>query len=154
VFTWNFLQVARQTLELPALLNYISLDHPNHRTQCLQVDKPHPASIEGTLPASASCPVRKHAQTAQTCANDAQTFLCFRTICANMHKHVQTCANMSKPTPMFAQVIQLPDKYQALRKHAQTCANAAQTLCKHCANAAQTLSKHCANTAQTRLRKH
>ena len=47
---------------------------------------------------STSCRLRKHAQTAQTCANTAQTVLCLRTICANMRKHAQTCANMRKPS--------------------------------------------------------
>jgi hypothetical protein len=63
-------------------------------------------TLATTTATSASCPVRKHVQTAQTCANAAQTFLCLRTICANMLKHAQTCANMRKHTPMFAQVIQ------------------------------------------------
>jgi hypothetical protein len=57
----------------------------------------------------------------------AQTLSKRLAICANMRKHAQTCANMRKHTPMFAQAIQLTDKYQALRKHAQICANIVQT---------------------------
>jgi hypothetical protein len=83
--------------------------------------------------------LRKHAQT-------LRKRFC---VCA---LYAQTCANKRKHTPMFAQVLQLPDQYQALRKHAQTCANMfkhVQTLRKH----VQTLCKHCTNTAQTQLRK-